>query len=210
MQASEPRPRHRSAAWNLGYCGATAGGSFLCKRVVRSIVVIVGEVLVQQSPEVPLVEHDDLVEQLSAHTAYPAFRNAVLPRAPVRRSRWPQTERCHHGSHTLTEARVAIKHQVAQVAFQRERFSKLLDDPVSNGVLCDIEMENAPPGMIDGEPDMQHAEGHSRDCEEIHGRDRAAVIAQEHDPALERAGSGRRRGRYLDTVRSDSARCLFR
>src|SRR5229473_1037600 len=46
MQASEPRPRHRSAAWNLGYCGATAGGSFLCKRVVRSIVVIVGDVLV--------------------------------------------------------------------------------------------------------------------------------------------------------------------
>src|SRR5258708_17856887 len=186
MQASEPR--QRSAAWNLGYCGAAGGGSLLCKRVVRSIVVIVGDVLVQQSPEVALGEHDDLVEQLSAHTAYPTFRNAVLPRAPVRRSRWPQTERFHHGCHTLTEARVAIKHQVAQVAFQRERFSKLLDDPVSDGVLCDIEMENAPPGMINGEPDMQHAEGHSRDCEEIHGRDCAAVIAQEQDPALERAG----------------------
>src|SRR5260370_38596979 len=78
MQASEPRPRHRSAAWNLGYCVATAGGSFLCKRVVRSIVVIVGDVLVEQSPEVPLVEHDNLVEQLSAHPAYPAFRNTVL------------------------------------------------------------------------------------------------------------------------------------
>src|SRR5712692_3486245 len=89
MQASEPRPRHR-AAWNLGYCGATAGGSFLHKRVVRSIVVIVGDVLVEQSPEVPLVEHDDLVEQLSPHTAYPTLRNVVLPRAPVRRSRWPQ------------------------------------------------------------------------------------------------------------------------
>ena len=50
---------------------------------MRSIVVIVGDVLVQQSPEVALVEHDDLVEQLSAHTAYPTFRNAVLPRAPV-------------------------------------------------------------------------------------------------------------------------------
>src|SRR5260370_8904422 len=99
MQASEPRPRHRSAAGNLGYCGATAGGSFLCKRVVRSIVVIVGDVLVQQSPEVPLVEPDDLVEQLSAHTAYPAFPNAVLPRAPVRRSRWPQTDQFHHAAH---------------------------------------------------------------------------------------------------------------
>src|SRR5258708_26557482 len=100
MQASEPR--QRSAAWNLGYCVATAGGSFLCKRVVRSIVVIGGDVLVQQSPEVPLVAHDALVEQLSAHPAYPAFRNAVLPTAPVRRSRWPQTERCPHGSPPLT------------------------------------------------------------------------------------------------------------
>src|SRR6266851_5291275 len=112
-QASEPRPRHSSAAWNLGYCRATAGGSSLRKRVVRSIVVIVGDVLVQQSSEVALVEHDDLVEQLSAHTAYPAFCNAVLPRAPVRRPRWPQTKRFHHGDHTLTEACVAIKHQVA-------------------------------------------------------------------------------------------------
>ena len=30
MQASEPRPRHSSAAWNLGYCRAAAGGGFLC------------------------------------------------------------------------------------------------------------------------------------------------------------------------------------
>jgi hypothetical protein len=119
MQASEPRPRHSGAAWNPGYRRATAGGSSLRKRVVRSIVVIVGDVLLQQSPEVALVEHDDLVEQLSAHTAYPTFRNAVLPRAPVRRSRWSQTERFHHGDHTLTEACVAIKHQVAQVSHSR-------------------------------------------------------------------------------------------
>src|SRR6267142_4875076 len=30
MQASERRPRHSSAAWNLGYCRAAAGGGFLC------------------------------------------------------------------------------------------------------------------------------------------------------------------------------------
>ena len=30
VQASEPRPRHSSAAWNLGYCRAAAGGGFLC------------------------------------------------------------------------------------------------------------------------------------------------------------------------------------
>lgn len=72
----------QSAAWNLGYCGATARGGSLRKRVVHSIVLIVSDVVVQQSPEVALIEHDDLVEQLSAHTAYPAFRNVVLPRAP--------------------------------------------------------------------------------------------------------------------------------
>src|SRR5258708_8686894 len=143
MQASEPRPRH-SAAWNLGYCRATAGGSFLRKRVVRSVVVIVGDVLVQQSSEMALVEHDDLVEQLSAHTAYPAFRNAVLPRAPVRRSRWPQTERFHHGDHTLTEACVAIKHQVPQLPFPRARFSTLLADPVTHSVPLPTELKNLP------------------------------------------------------------------
>src|SRR5882672_9671083 len=60
--------------------------------------------------------------------------------------------RFHHGDHTPTEARIAIEHQVAQVAFLRECFSELLDDPVSDGVLCDIEMQNAPPGMIDQGP----------------------------------------------------------
>jgi hypothetical protein len=62
MQASEPRPRHSSAVWNLACCRATAGRSVLRKRVVRSIIVIVGDVFAQQSPEVALIEHDDVVE----------------------------------------------------------------------------------------------------------------------------------------------------
>ena len=52
---------------------------------VRAIVVVVGHVLGEHPTEMALVQHDDVVEQLAAHAADPAFGYAVLPGAAVRR-----------------------------------------------------------------------------------------------------------------------------
>ncbi len=67
----------------------------------------------------------------------------------------------------------------------RERLAELLDDPGREGMLGDIEMKNASPSVLDSEPDIEDAEGGRGYSEEVHGRDGAAVVAQEREPALE-------------------------
>jgi hypothetical protein len=48
---------------------------------MRSVVVVVADVLSHQPFEMPLVENDDVIEQVSAATTHEAFCHAVLPRA---------------------------------------------------------------------------------------------------------------------------------
>src|SRR5258706_16027791 len=45
-------------------------------------------------------------------------------------------------------------------------------------------MENAPPAMVDREPDVEKMEADRRHDEEVHPGDHVPVIAQEGDPAL--------------------------
>src|ERR1022692_2484199 len=44
------------------------------------VLVVVADVLIQQPSQVPLVQNNHVVQELSAHTADPTLRNPVLPR----------------------------------------------------------------------------------------------------------------------------------
>jgi hypothetical protein len=69
----------------------------------------------------------------------------------------------------------------------RERLAQLLDNPRGRGSVGHVEVENTPPGVIDREPDVEDTEGCCRHGEEVHRRDRVAVVAEELDPPLKRA-----------------------
>jgi hypothetical protein len=78
VQATEPRK------WsNLATCGTLDGwptcGRVLSESQVRSIFVIVANVLSYEEPEMPLIEDDYMVQQVSPTTADPPLRNSVLP-----------------------------------------------------------------------------------------------------------------------------------
>jgi hypothetical protein len=70
-------------------------------------------------------------------------------------------------------------------------------------MLGDIEMKNASPSVIDREPHIEDAEGGRGYGEEVDGRDSAAVVAQEGQPALECA---RRRSSSRKTPRHAALR----
>ena len=61
----------------------------------------------------PLIENNQVVEQIPAACAYPAFRNTVLPWASEARPLWLDTEALHGFAHFTIELRAAIKDQVA-------------------------------------------------------------------------------------------------
>lgn len=53
--------------------------SLLLQAEVRSVVVVVADVFSHEPLEVPLVEHNDMIDQVSAAVAYKALGDAVLP-----------------------------------------------------------------------------------------------------------------------------------
>ncbi len=50
-----------------------------------SVFVVVVDVLAKESPQVPLVDHDHVVEQLSPDSPDPALRDPVLPGTSIGR-----------------------------------------------------------------------------------------------------------------------------
>src|SRR5215831_3085355 len=63
-----------------GYAACSAPWCSLAQPKVRAVFVMVGNVLGEQPPQVPLVESDHMVEQLAAAAAHPTFGDTILPR----------------------------------------------------------------------------------------------------------------------------------
>ena len=81
MQSAEPWHRYNPmVAFGILLCITTGRGS-LRQRKMRAVLVIITDVLVHEAFQMPFVENDHMVEQISAAVADPTLRNAVLPRA---------------------------------------------------------------------------------------------------------------------------------
>jgi hypothetical protein len=188
MQTAQPPASHDSSAGSLRGRGKTTAGSLLFKRVVRAVLMVVGNVLSQQSAKVTLVEDDGVIEQFATHASDPALCDTVLPRASEGRPRWAQAEGIHRCEDPVAEYRVSVEDQVAHGGIMRERFAQLLDNPCGSGPVGHVKMENAPLGVIDREPDLEDSEGCGRNSEEVHRRDRVPVVPEKLHPTLERTG----------------------
>src|SRR5260370_41024717 len=88
MQPAKPPASHDSSAGSLRSRGKATAGSLLFQRVVRAVLVVIGNVLSQQSAKVTLVEDDGVIEQFAPHASDPALCGAVLPRASQSRPGW--------------------------------------------------------------------------------------------------------------------------
>jgi hypothetical protein len=53
---------------------------------VRSVLVIIRQILTPKPSQMVFVQRDDVINQLAASTADPSFGDSVLPRAPHTRS----------------------------------------------------------------------------------------------------------------------------
>ena len=56
--------------------------SRLLQREMRPVLMVVVDILAHQPFQMPLVQHDDVIEQVSPAVSNPAFRYTVLPRTP--------------------------------------------------------------------------------------------------------------------------------
>ena len=75
----------------------------LIERDVRSVFVIIRQILTTKPSEMVFVQRNDVIQQFAASTADPSFSNSVLPRAPPTRSHRFNAARLQEGENLGTE-----------------------------------------------------------------------------------------------------------
>src|SRR5664280_1872834 len=158
-----------------------ASRRLLVQPEVCSVVVIVGNVLREESLQMSLIQRDYVVEQVAAG---PTLGDPILPGTPNR-----GTDRCHvqradRRWHFQAILRVMVEQEKSGRGIVGKSFSQLLHVPGASGMASDVEVQDAAAIMTDDEEAVQHPKGESGDGEEIHGRDSFPMIAQKGQPAL--------------------------
>ena len=88
-----------------------ASRCLLAQSEVDSIIVIVEDVVGKQTPQMLLVQNNDVVEQFAAAAANPAVRHSILPGTPHRRSHSRDVHRANCGGHFESVLRIVIKYE---------------------------------------------------------------------------------------------------
>src|SRR5216683_5827236 len=87
---------------------------------VRSVFVIIGDVIGEKSLQMSLVQRDCVVEQLTAAASHPALSHSILPRASNRRAHWHDLHRFDGGRHGESVLRIVIEYQKLGDSIVRE------------------------------------------------------------------------------------------
>jgi len=186
VQSAEPRHRYDSAISAGISPSLTTSGCFLRQPEVRSVIVIVVDVLNQEALEMPFVQGDHVVEQILTATPNPTLGNSVLPRALEARSLGLDIEALDHVDHFLIEVGTTIKDQISRRRIVGKCFAQLLNDPGTRRMFGNVPMKDAPPVVRDDEEAVENAEGDRRHREEIHRGDGLTMIAEKCSPSFRR------------------------
>ena len=103
-------PREKSNRWSYKWPSTN----------VRSVLVIIRQILTTKPSEMAFVERDDVINHLSARTADPTFGDSVLPRASNARSHGSHAARLQQSEDVIAELRIAIKQGITVQAGQRQ------------------------------------------------------------------------------------------
>src|SRR5947209_13784905 len=58
----------------------SSAGRLFIQSEMRSVILVIADVLKAEAHQVPLVYGDHVIQHLTAYAAHPSFRNSVLPR----------------------------------------------------------------------------------------------------------------------------------
>ena len=166
----------------------TIGRRTLRKQEIRSILVIVRNVLVPQSPQMTLIEDDHIVKQIPAAVANPALSNPVLPRTPEADSFRLDTQNLYSTDDLFIKVGRPIENQIPRGEIVGECLLQLLRDPRTVRMFGDVEMQNLSSIMRDDEETIENAECERRHGEKVHPDDDFPMIAENRHLSLCRLG----------------------
>lgn len=151
---------------------------------MRSVFVVVGDVFTPQSPEMLIVQRDDVIEYFAANTADPALRHSVLPRAAHTGAQGFHGTRLQKLQNIPAELGVMVQQDVAVGTGERQSLAQLLYDPVAGRMLRDIEVQDTSATVLDDKEAVEGAKRQARNRKEVECGDYLAVVAEKGQPAL--------------------------
>ena len=149
---------------------------------MRPVVVVVADVLDHEPLEMPFVEYDDVIERVPAATPDEAFRDSVLPRTSEAGPLRFDAEALDGADNLLIEVRSTVEDQITRSRVIGKRLPQLLCDPGTRRMPRRVAMQNTPTVVGDYEEAVEHPKGERRHGEEVHRRNRFAVVIQECHP----------------------------
>ena len=146
--------------------------------------MIVADVLGHQPFEMPLVEHDHMIEQVSPAIADEAFCDSVLPGTAKASSLGFYPEALDGADDLFAEVRCPVEDQIARRRAIRKSLAKLLADPCATRMYGDAAMEDVPPVVGDHKEAIKDIKGQRWHGEEVHRRNRFSMIAEKRCPSF--------------------------
>src|SRR5215813_9413854 len=123
---------------------------------MRPRSMVTTKVTFQNLTQVPLVDHDHMVQAFSANTSDNPFRVAVLPRTPWCNENFFDTHSFDSRCEGIAVDSVAVPNHKPGSAVFRKCFDDLLCGPNRRGMLRDIEMQDTSTIMRKNNKDVQH------------------------------------------------------
>ena len=149
-----------------------------------AIRMVIREVVFDETAQVSLVEHEDVIQQIPATASDPAFRHTILPWTCRAYAFGFHAAGCQEIRYLRAELTITVQNGIAVRTGSRKCLPQLLLYPGAGRVFGDIEMDDLAPTVFDDEETIQDSEAEGGHGEEIHGRDHIAVIAKESCPEL--------------------------
>jgi len=154
---------------------------FLVQTLMGSDVVIVGEVLLKHPPEMPLAQNDQMPHTLLPQGADEPFYVAVaLGLADLDRANAAIGGASPEG---LPVERITIPNEKPRPLIKGHGLHHLLGYPDVRGLIGDVEVDDATPGMSQDDKHIQRLEADGLHPEPVAGPDVAPVGSQKGHPA---------------------------
>src|SRR5262249_2072079 len=150
--------------------------------IMNPILMIVAQVLTNQSSQVAFVDHDHLIEQFPPAAPHPSFRHPILPRTLIGCPNQFATQGLEHLCRFSLVLPVSIQDQIARRGVIRKSLSQLLPDPTAGWMFRGVKVEDSPAVVADHEEAVQDPKRRGRDCEEVHGRNHFSMVLQKVQP----------------------------
>lgn len=151
---------------------------------MNAVLVMIGDVIADESAQVAFIQRDHMIEELAAATSDPALRHSILPWRLHARSLRRQTAVFEERHHVGIKLRVVIENHVSIRFTARECLAQLLQHPFCRGMTGNVGVQNLPTAMLDDKETVQKSEGDRWDSKEIQCDDHFTMILKEREPAL--------------------------